>query len=287
MDADMDERLAGHFGPEGLRTIDRSELRGLAPPAHAAQELADLGLPVQVGPYFRATAGEPLALGEFAATVGFPDAAGDLAAWCRIGSDHGAELCLTPSGAVQAVFVTAAPSPMAVSTDVTAFAMSLLELDRFLPVIAAPGDLNPAAVFRGLRGRLLEIDPAAFQDAETWWPRVLEDVRHALSFPFAAAFRIDDGRGGSRIETETARPGTHHPERVLWSRLAAEGVRPGQVTRIHTDLQPCSLPGNHCARWLARFTNAERSHAFDYGDTAADREAGLLALMHHAAARTP
>ncbi|MEV5824222.1 SUKH-4 family immunity protein [Spirillospora sp. NPDC052242] len=299
MNANMGGRLAAHFGPEGLRRFAPAELHGLALPEPAARELVGMGLPVQVGPYFTATAGEPLPLGEYGASVGFPDVGPDEFSWCRLGTDRGAELCVTPTGAVRAVTlgpgaapngaVPAAPvpaaPPMHVNADVTAFAASLLELDAHLPVIAAPGEQDAAAVFRRLRGRLLEIDGPALRDAEAWWPRVLEAIRHALSFPFAAAFRIDDGRGGSRIETETARPGAPHPERVLWARLAAAGVRPAQVTRIHTDLEPCSLPGNHCARLLERFPNAARSHGFDYGDTAASREAGLLALMHHAAAQ--
>ncbi|MFI0450855.1 nucleic acid/nucleotide deaminase domain-containing protein [Actinomadura sp. 6N118] len=285
MTTDIARQVAAHFGPEGLRRIEPTELQALALSPESAEQLVRLGLPVQVGPYFVATSGEPLALGEYAATIGFPDVEQDKAQWCRLGTDHGAEICVGPAGTVEAVFVKADERPMRVNSSVTAFVSSLLALDTHLPVIASPGDQDPVAVFRRLRQRLLDLDDASLQDAEAWWPRVLEEIRHALSFRFSAAFKVEDDRGGSRIETEQAQVGLPHPERVLWSRLSAQGVRPAQVTRIYTELEPCFLPGNYCAMWLTQFTNAEFTHSFDYGATAEEREAGMVALMKHAASR--
>ncbi|MFC6880076.1 MULTISPECIES: SUKH-4 family immunity protein [Actinomadura] len=283
MTTDITGELTAQFGPRGLRRFAAAELDGLQVPAGAAGPLAEAGLPIQVGPYFTATSGEPLPLGEYASSAGFPEAAASAAGWLRLGTDRGAELCVEPDGQVRALFVVADAPSMHVNASVPAFLRALLALDRHLPVLAAPGDQDPAAVFRGLRKRLLEVDEAALQDDEAWWPRVLEQIRHAMSFPFSAAFEVGDSRGGKRIETEQAAVGLAHPERVLWSRLERQGVRPEQVTRVYTELEPCFLPGNYCAMWLTKFTRAEFSHSFDYGDTAAEREAGLLDLMRYAA----
>ncbi|MFI0366515.1 nucleic acid/nucleotide deaminase domain-containing protein [Actinomadura sp. 1N219] len=367
----MTDAIMARFGPEGVRRIPSAELPGadaggLMMPADAARALADPGLPLQVGPYFTASTGEPLALAEYAATIGYPDAVpngapeptltpapgppldatlsttpstalgaapgigpsaapgttfsavpgdasangpgatpgtpsdrtsagtsdrtsngtSDAAGWCRIGTDQGAEICVTGAGDVRAVFVTAAATPMIVNGSVPAFIGSLLALDRYLPLLASPGDRNPAEIFRELRQSLLKIDEPALADDEAWWPRVLEQIRHALSFPFAAAIEYEEAGGDKHIETEQARVGLPHPERLLWDRLDARGIAPAQVTRVYTELEPCFLPGNYCQLRLSRFRNAEFTYSFDYGGTADERERGLLELMQQAAQET-
>src|SRR5262249_18144879 len=153
-----------------------------------------------------------------------------------------------------------------------------LELDAHLPRLAAPGRQDPAEVFRSLRGRLLTIDPAALEDDEAWWPKVLEQIRQALSFPFSAAFEYVAKNGEKKIHAETARPDRAHPEKLVWEYLSARRVRPDQVTGVYTELQPCFMPGNYCAMWLTMFPNAEFTYSFDYGDTAQAREEGFLEL---------
>jgi hypothetical protein len=283
MTADLAAQVAAHFGPEGVRRFTAAELTQAPVPPQAAEVLGAPGLPLQVGPYFTATTAEPLPLGEYAATVGFPDSAPESAQWCRLGTDHGAELCVGPAGDVQAVFVVADAPAMTVNTSVQAFIASLLLLDRHLPLLASPGEQRAVEVFRALRKGLLEVDAAAHEDDEAWWPRVLEEIRHALSFPFAAAFEYEDASGDKQVETEQARVGLPHPERVLWERLEAKGVAPDQVTRVYTELEPCFLPGNYCAMWLNRFRSAEFTYSFDYGATADEREQGILELMQQAA----
>ncbi|SDT67500.1 SUKH-4 immunity protein [Streptomyces sp. TLI_053] len=277
MNADRDDELAAallaHFGPRGLRAL----------PIAPAGPLRHPGLPVQVGPYFRAAEeDDPLSVGEWAGAD-----AGPAAAQLRIGTDGGAELYFAPDRSVRAVLPGAEPLDLPVSGSAAAFAAGLLLLDRLLPAVAGVDRPDLAlAAYRELRQGLLAADPTAFDDREGWWPRVLDDLRRPLNIDSSAAFEVVDGQGAKRIVTEVGGPGLLHPEEALWHRLRAEGVEAEQVVRVYCELEPCMMPGHYCARWLAReFPQAEFTHSFDYGDTAESRESGIKALMISVAER--
>ncbi|MCX4754431.1 nucleic acid/nucleotide deaminase domain-containing protein [Kitasatospora purpeofusca] len=275
-DDELTAALLAHFGPRGLRAL----------PIAPAGPLRHPGLPLQVGPYFRAAEeGDPLSLGEWAAAVGAD--AGPVAAQLRIGTDGGAELYFAPDRSVRAVLLGAEPLDLPVSGSVAAFAAGLLLLDRLLPAVAEVDRPDLAlAAYRELRQGLLASDPTAFDDREGWWPRVLDDLRRPLNIDSSAAFEVVDEQGAKRIVTEVGGPGLLHPEEALWHRLRAEGVEAEQVVRVYCELEPCVMPGHYCARWLAReFPQAEFTHSFDYGDTAESREGGIKALMISVAER--
>jgi hypothetical protein len=276
---DIARELTRHFGKNGVRRFGPAELTGLEAPK--GEVLSEIGMPTQVGPYFRASTGVPLGLGAYAGSVGV-QIDGTHERWVRIGHDNGAEISVDPSGQVQAVFLGVDEPPVHVASSVEAFAAGLLALDAHLPQLAAPGPQEPAAIFRNLRDRLTLVDAGVLDDDEAWWPKVLEEIRHALSFPFSAAFEYVAKNGEKKIHTETARPDRVHPERLVWERLESQRVRPSQVTRVYTELEPCFLPGNYCAMWLTRFTEAEFSYSFDYGETAESREDGILDAIRHA-----
>jgi hypothetical protein len=273
-----------HFGAEGMRRIivPRSYT---TLPEPARQVLESVGVPLHVAPYFEA-AGETdgVTLGLFAGHRGFV-LQGERADWIRIGTDRLAHMCVRPDGAVQAVFLARPEPDMFVSSDVEAFTASLAALDRRMPVIAASTSLPvAAAAFRELNAEIRRIDPVAFEDRESWWPRVLDDIRHTLNFPFSSAFEYVDKTGTKQIITGSTSPGKPHPEELLWARLSAEGVTPDQVRRVYCELQPCMMPGHYCSAWLqATFPHAEFTHSFDYGDTADSREEGLKELIVYTA----
>ena len=270
MTENLTSELRAHFGEGGLRSL----------PAAPAGPLRNPGLPLQVGPYFfLAEPSDPLSLGEYAAQRGLD--AGPVANQLRIGTDCGAQFYLAPDHSVRAVLLGSDIPELAVNHSIEAFAAGLLLLDRYLPTLGdAEAPEAGFAAYRELRQRLLQLDATAFECRESWWPRVLDDLRQPLNVGSSAAFEYSDSNGITHIVTETGAPGLPHPEQLVWNRLRAVGVEPEQVTRVYCELEPCLLPGRYCSLWLAEtFPNAEFTHRFDYGETAASREEGIKALM--------
>ncbi len=277
-----------HFGRDGLRPFGTAGSYGVRMPETARTLLTEVGVPVHVPPYFRAAAdGDALPLGVFAGQRGRERPPAELENWARLGDDGLAQLCVRPDGAVQAVFLGAEEDDMFVNTNPAALNAGLAVLDRVLPVIAASSDLpEAAAAFRELNEELRRNDAAAFEERESWWPRVLDDVRHTLNFPFSAAFEYLDDAGRKQITTGATGPGRAHPEETVWRRLQREGVAAERVRRVYTELAPCMMPGHYCAAWMHRaFPSAEFTHGFDYGSEAASREAGIKELITYAAER--
>ncbi|WP_031506297.1 SUKH-4 family immunity protein [Streptomyces megasporus] len=278
--------VSEHFGADGMRRFSSAALYGSAVPDDATRTLEETGVPVAVGPYFRASGiGEAVRLGVYASHHRLDAPPPELGGWVRLGDDRGAELCVRPDGAVQAVFLSEVVPDMFVNASVDALNRSLTALDRALPRIAAADGMEGAvAVFRELNGELREVDPMAFTERESWWPRVLDDVRHTLNFPFSSAFEFIADSGQKEIVTDRTGPGRLHPEERIWRRLSSSGITPERVTRVYCELEPCLMPGHYCAVWMRElFPHAEFTHSFDYGETAHSREEGFKQLILHAA----
>ncbi|MEU5930269.1 nucleic acid/nucleotide deaminase domain-containing protein [Streptomyces antimycoticus] len=275
-----------HFGTDGMRRFNVSGVYGVRLPEAALARLEGSGVPLHVAPYFTAASpSDAIPLGVFAGHHNLPAPSTEMEGWVRIGTDGCAQLCVRPDGAVQAVFLGHDEEDVLASSDVAAFTAALAVLDRRMPVIAAsPGLEVAAAAFRELNAELRQLDDAAFVERESWWRRVLDDVRHTLNFPFSSAFEYIDAAGGKQIVTDATGPGRAHPEELVWQRLSAEGVAPEQVRRVYCELEPCMMPGHYCAVWLQRtFPHAEFTHSFDYGSDADSREEGLRGLITFAA----
>ena len=72
-----------------------------------------------------------------------------------------------------------------------------------------------------------------------------------------------------------------HAERIIGDKLTELGVDPSQVTRIYSELQPCSIPtaASGCAAFVNQtFPQARVTWSFEYGVTQESRAAGLAAL---------
>ncbi|MFJ4899823.1 SUKH-4 family immunity protein [Streptomyces sp. NPDC088727] len=273
---------AAHFGSGGLRRFATAETRMARVPVATASVLAEVGVPVHVTPYFRAAKpADPPDLGVFDAHGSAAAPSGEKEGWLRLGTDGLAHIYVGPDETVQAVFLGRGEAGMFVNQSVSAFNAALTVLDRKLPVIAASSDLKAAATaFRELNAEVRQLDDEAFAQRESWWPRVLDDVRHTLNFPFSAAFEYIDAAGAKQVATEATGPGRAHPEELVWARLEGEGIAPQQVRRVYCELEPCMLPGHYCAVWMQQaFPHAEFTHSFDFGSDAESREAGLRGLI--------
>jgi hypothetical protein len=111
----------------------------------------------------------------------------------------------------------------------------------------------------------------------------------------AAEFRqgagISAGRNIAVIEFQTpnglntvaaaSMRGFGHAERIAAADLQALGVSPSAVTRIYSELQPCTnIPGGYCAHFLQEtFPSVPVTWSFEYGVTVESRQAGLEALQ--------
>ncbi|MFF7951715.1 nucleic acid/nucleotide deaminase domain-containing protein [Streptomyces griseorubiginosus] len=269
---------------DGVRRFGQEVAADTSGPPTSISRLAEVAVPLHVGPYFITDAEDAVRLEDYAEAVGRRVVRESCADWARLGSDRGFEICADLEGVVHAVlldwneelrFVNAAPEM---------FAESLLALDQALATILGTDEPQAAAAaYAELEQRLRSIDPRAFEGREHWWPLVLDDIRDTASAEWFTAFEVVDGQGEKQILTQAGDIGVH-PEERLWARLRAAGVEPDQVLRIHTELEACFMPGHYCSLWLGQvFPEAQLTHNFPYGETAESRAEGIRQLREAAA----
>jgi hypothetical protein len=272
---------------DGVRLFGTSAATDPADSPESVRRLAQVAVPLRVGPYFATADADPVRLAEFAGAVGRTVVQEGCRDWARLGSDRGFEICADHQGVVRAVLLDWAEELRFVNSTPQGFAQSLATLDRALGVILGTDRPQEAsAAHTELEQLLRAIDPGAFEGRENWWPLVLDDIRDTASAEWFSAFEIIDGQGEKQIVTQAGGIGIH-PEERLWARLQAAGVEPDQVLRIHTELEACFMPGHYCAMWLGQvFPDAQLTHNFPYGETAESRAEGIRKLRE-AAARPP
>ncbi|MGW6909024.1 nucleic acid/nucleotide deaminase domain-containing protein [Streptomyces sp. NPDC054940] len=266
-----------HFGQEAAGDASST--------APSVRRLAEVSVPVQVGPYFATAHDDAVLLQEFAESVGRTVVQEEYGQWARLGFDRGFEICVDPEGVVRAVLLDWNEELRFVNADPEAFVESLGALDQALAVILGTDQpREAAAAYVELEQRLRDIDPQAFAGRENWWPLVLDDIRDTASAEWFTAFEIVDGQGEKQIVTQAGGIGIH-PEERLWDRLRAAGVAPEQVLRIHTELEACFMPGHYCSLWVGQvFPEAQLTHNFPYGETAESRADGIRLLREAAEA---
>lgn len=70
-----------------------------------------------------------------------------------------------------------------------------------------------------------------------------------------------------------------HAERLIAKNLEDMKIKPTQVRRIYSELEPCSIPGGYCKRFLQKeFPQADITYSFEYGTTKESRSVGVQAL---------
>jgi hypothetical protein len=92
----------------------------------------------------------------------------------------------------------------------------------------------------------------------------------------ALEYRGSDGQWHIEVGFSQRFGSPGHAERRLWASLAARGIRPDQVTRVYSELQPCRLPFSNCAKFLAKlFPKAAVTWSFPYPLDQEKRLAGV------------
>ncbi|MGW3044693.1 SUKH-4 family immunity protein [Kitasatospora sp. NPDC001159] len=181
------QQLAQEVGEAFGQNLFRYEQRAVSRqgvPEPVSQSLMWAGLPRDFGPFFWAQAqeGRPIpTLAELAAERGLP-AAPDFGGYLVLGNDYGRQLCVQYGTAhVVAVDVdgTGQP-PRFVNSGVPEFVRALALLGRMWRLRYG---LTPEQAGRwttDFQAQLAAIDPAALQNADTWWAVLLEQFWDGL-----------------------------------------------------------------------------------------------------------
>ncbi|MBT2446960.1 SUKH-4 family immunity protein [Streptomyces sp. ISL-43] len=95
-----------------------------------------------------------------------------------------------------------------------------------------------------------------------------------------AVLRYRTPDGSVRQIVRHSAPGTPHPEWQILYELRALNVPPHRVLELHTELEPCDLPGGYCARMIEKaWPQALIKREFPYGNDHAGRQAGMRQLL--------
>jgi hypothetical protein len=99
---------------------------------------------------------------------------------------------------------------------------------------------------------------------------------------YMAVLRYRGQDGSEQQLIRRSAPGTPHPEWQILHELRSLGVRPEQVLELHTELEPCDLPGGYCARMIREtWPQVRISHTAPYGRDHAGRRQGVQHLLTH------
>ncbi|MFC7220741.1 SUKH-4 family immunity protein, partial [Streptomyces polyrhachis] len=99
---------------------------------------------------------------------------------------------------------------------------------------------------------------------------------------YLAVLRYRTADGTEQQVMRRSAPGTPHPEWQILHELRSMNVPPQQVLELHTELEPCDLPGAYCARMIREtWPQARLSHTAAYGRDHASRRQGMRHLIEH------
>ncbi|MEV6108715.1 SUKH-4 family immunity protein [Streptomyces sp. NPDC051940] len=99
---------------------------------------------------------------------------------------------------------------------------------------------------------------------------------------YLAVLRYRAADGTEQQVMHRSAPGTPHPEWQILHELRGLNVPPQQVLELHTELEPCDLPGAYCARMIREtWPQARLSHTAAYGRDHASRQQGMHHLLTH------
>lgn len=148
-----------------IRLCDPADLDGLGLPPDAQYVLIDVGLPANIEFFF--TARRPVLFHPRQ----HPDAT-----FCRIGTDEGGDLSVTPAGGVEWTS-TDTDLVRSVSTSLATFAETFFYFGQYRQRVKdlAEDDVEP--LIDAFAQRLQAVDPEIMDDGDNFWVLVLDQMR--------------------------------------------------------------------------------------------------------------
>ncbi|MBW1602733.1 SUKH-4 family immunity protein [Streptomyces sp. JJ66] len=99
---------------------------------------------------------------------------------------------------------------------------------------------------------------------------------------YMAVLRYRAPDGSEQQVIRRSAPGLPHPEWQILYELRSMNVPPQQVLELHTELEPCDLPGGYCARMIREtWPQVRVSHTAPYGTDHDSRQQGMAHLLAH------
>ena len=98
-----------------------------------------------------------------------------------------------------------------------------------------------------------------------------------------AVFEYKDANDELHLKILASSDGGQHSERRVAAWLRENDIQPAQVTRIYSELEPCTVKNSYCKQYLAENTpQAKIYFSFEYGnDRSSSRERGVIELRHY------
>jgi hypothetical protein len=124
-------------------------------------------------------------------------------------------------------------------------------------------------------------------------PRAVGYLRNDLS-RLAAAYRKANGvvgatnvavfeyetKKGLKTISRSSERGVGHAERIVAKALEDQGIKPEQVRRIYSELEPCDIPGGYCDNFIkTTYPQADVTYTYPYpADSRATRQESIEKL---------
>ncbi len=148
------------------------------------------------------------------------------------------------------------------------------ERNATVDAVEATATADPAEVGAGMRTVPYGVDDLSLRAIEYRRANDLWGPRNVAVFEYKVGDEV-------RTLVRASERGAGHAERVGLNALEQQGVNPSRVTRVYSELQPCSgLPGGSCGVLLQeKIPQAQVSYSFEYGTTKASRESAREGLL--------
>jgi hypothetical protein len=169
------DEIVRFWGLQNLRRWMATDIANAAIPESAKTFLVDVGMPVQEGWTLR-----------FDPEADILPRLSPHSSYRRFGFDDAVRLCLDEArgGAVIAVDIVDAVAPVGgqwyVNRDVVRFGACLVYYEQYRAAALETSEVEIEGVISATERLIRVEDPTAFEDANSWWPSIIQQMSHGL-----------------------------------------------------------------------------------------------------------